>query len=143
MCDPERRRFVAALALLLVGGMIGCGGQHGLVTVSGTATHDGKPVEDLLVVFKPENGRISSGKTDAQGRFTLLYTRDEEGVEKGKHQVYVQYAPSDMEMQIAIEQGKAKIPPEVSEVVAKYGNPDKSPLTFDIQQSQEIDLKLD
>mgnify|MGYP000900048586 FL=1 len=64
-------------------------------------------------------------------------------MEKGKHQVYVQYSPSDMDMQMAIEQGTAKIPAEVSEIVAKYGNPEKSPLTFDIQQSQEIDLKLD
>ncbi|MDD4267822.1 MAG: carboxypeptidase-like regulatory domain-containing protein [Pirellulales bacterium] len=143
MCDSERRWFAAALAMLLVSGILGCGGQDGLVTVSGTATHDGKPVEDLVVVFKPEAGRISSGKTDAQGRFTLLYTRDQEGVEKGKHQVYVQYSPSDMDMQMAIEQGTAKIPAEVSEIVAKYGNPEKSPLTFDIQQSQEIDLKLD
>jgi len=143
MCDSERRLFVAALAMLLVSGILGCGGQDGLVTVSGTATHDGKPVEDLVVVFKPESGRISSGKTDAQGRFTLLYTRDQEGVKKGKHKVYVQYSPSDMDMQMAIEQGKAKIPAEVSEIVAKYGNPKKTPLTFDIQQSQEIDLKFD
>lgn len=139
----QLRSHLLPLAILLGAMVVGCGGGIDLAGVSGTATHKGEPVQDLLVVFVPEEGRISSGMTDAQGHFTLQFTRDEEGVIPGKHRVYVKYVPSDMDVRMAIEQRKSKLPPQIREILTKYGDPDKSPLTFDIQKSQEIDLKLD
>ena len=58
--------------------ILGCGGQDGLVIVSGIATHDGKPVEDLVVVFAGSWGNKFERPTPGW-RFTLLYTRDQEG----------------------------------------------------------------
>jgi hypothetical protein len=134
-------RLLAILVVLTLAA--GCGDKPNLVKVGGTVTHKGQPVPNVVVTFVPEKGRASSGTTDAQGHFTLKFTRDEEGVVLGKHRVSVQYVAPDAATQIKLDQGKAKLPPEVAEVVAKYGDRQKSPYTVEVQKGEEIEVKLD
>jgi hypothetical protein len=66
----------------------GCGGGPGdtpeIGNVHGTVKVDGKPKEGLQVVFQPESGRPSTGKTDDSGQYSLRYSEDEDGAKVGK-----------------------------------------------------------
>ena len=83
--------FVLATALLTTLAAVGCGGSDvDLVKVTGTVTMNGEPVADAEVLFKPvAGGRLSHGKTDAEGRYTLEYLPGQRGAIVGAHQVSV------------------------------------------------------
>ena len=52
----------------------GCGSgddRPELGQVTGTITMDGTPLTGTVVVFSPDNGRPSRGKTDAEGKYEL------------------------------------------------------------------------
>ena len=55
--------------------------------VIGTITLDGKPLADVTVMFQPENGRASTGLTDAEGKYELTFTEVAKGAKVGPHKV--------------------------------------------------------
>jgi hypothetical protein len=122
----------------------GCGSRGPkIVKIYGTVTHGGQPIKDLTIHFVPQQGRPSWGFTDPEGRYTLHYNPQIDGAVTGKHRVYVKYEPHDPEIQYAVFQGRFQFPPEIKAILDKYGTPEVSPLEFDLQKSQELDLKLD
>lgn len=78
--------LTAAFAVLLAG----CGGGDGpkLVEASGTIMYDGKPLEDASIVFQPDGGPVSTGRTDSEGKFTLS-TKGKPGAPVGSGPVAV------------------------------------------------------
>lgn len=85
---------LAALTLFAVG----CAGGD-IGTVTGTVHLDGKPLEDALVTFYPQipeganamdKGGASAGRTDANGKYELIYNRDTKGAQVGQHLVYIE-----------------------------------------------------
>ena len=81
-------RTLAAIVLPAVL-LVGCGGPS-LGTVTGTVTIDGKPAPNVTVTFVPEaGGRASTGVTDSEGKYELLYSVDK-GALIGKHKVALQ-----------------------------------------------------
>ncbi|HEX6987322.1 MAG TPA: carboxypeptidase-like regulatory domain-containing protein [Planctomycetaceae bacterium] len=83
-------------AVLLLCALSGCSPaprinyeKAGLVDVSGTVTMDGQPLVDALVLFETEEGRVSSGRTDADGRYVLRFNRQATGVIPGKKTVRI------------------------------------------------------
>ena len=69
---------------------VGCG-ESGppLGTVSGKVTLDSKPLPNSLVTFVPQpQGRSSTGTTDADGNYKLIFL-DKDGALVGKHKVVV------------------------------------------------------
>jgi len=106
--------------LLFLGLMIaawGCGGKPRIVSVSGQVTWDGKPLPDAHVVFRPDSkevypGPASSGKTDAQGRFTLRTVEDRDGAVVGPHRVRIS-------IPVKPPGGNADAPP-IDQLPAKY-----------------------
>ena len=67
--------FCGALMVMVVG----CDSAHPPLTiVTGTVTYDGEPLDDATVALIPSGGdgtiKPASGKTDAQGNFTLTTT---------------------------------------------------------------------
>ncbi|WP_339746684.1 hypothetical protein [uncultured Rubinisphaera sp.] len=99
-------------SLLFIG--LGCGGGPGdapnLGRVSGTLTIDGKPLENVLVSFAPEDGsRASTGVTDASGQYQLTYSTSEMGAKIGKHNVKISsYNDSDPN-----DPNAPMVPPEI------------------------------
>jgi hypothetical protein len=88
------RRLAPVLAAAVFAAA-GCGGSN-IVPVSGTVTLNGKPYKNAIVSFQPlgskdndNPGRGSSGRTDDQGRFTLIYDGKENGALVGKHRVRI------------------------------------------------------
>lgn len=89
------RRAFARCAILTALSMsaMGCSGAPddapALVTAGGVVLMDGAPLADASVSFNPTSGdRGASGRTDAEGRFTLSYGGSE-GCPLGEHTVSV------------------------------------------------------
>jgi hypothetical protein len=86
-------------ALVLVVALAGCSNDPKVVKVSGTLTYKGQPVKGADITFTPvdKGARPSTGRTDAEGRFTLEYARQgervTEGAIAGKHTVSVKASP--------------------------------------------------
>lgn len=66
-------RFAGGLlGILLAAALAGCGSRSATVTVHGTVTLDGKPVEGAAVMIEPSGDGIPAiGMTDASGRFKI------------------------------------------------------------------------
>ncbi|NLX56342.1 MAG: carboxypeptidase regulatory-like domain-containing protein [Planctomycetaceae bacterium] len=88
-----KRLAVGLLVVPMVAGLLclpGCGSSVGAVSVTGTVTLDGEPVEGASVVFVPEGkGRMASGKTDSSGQFKLTTQKVGDGAVPGKYKVGV------------------------------------------------------
>ena len=144
----KRNSCVATVLLAMITvAVLGCG-QEGpkVVKVSGRVTRGGRPVKDLKVTFMPETGRPSWGYTDPDGRYTLHYTRDQDGACVGKHKVFVLYdpRPSDPDEEEEWALRGTPMSPDMKAVEDKYGSEETTPLEFDIQDDRDdLDLKLD
>jgi hypothetical protein len=125
--------------------LAGCGSTGPtVVDVTGTATRDGKPVPHLFLNFLPDQGRPSWGMTDERGRFTLSHDEKRNGAVVGTHTVWVQWRPKDPGQEQDLALGKAKRPPELSAILAKYGKQDTTPLRIQISRdTREVEVKLD
>ncbi len=82
--------------LLLSFGVLGCSGGEAppkLYPVTGTVVVGGKPLENITVQLMPVDpaakGRPGIGKTDAEGKFTIL-TNGDKGANAGKFKVVLQ-----------------------------------------------------
>jgi hypothetical protein len=135
----------------------GCGSSERVVSVSGTVTHNGKPISGLVVSFVPdgvtETG-VSSGETDENGKYSLKVAKSgSSGAVVGKHKVWVSLpreAPTDVDKEERAKKQKTKatttttkVPTDLAPILKTYGNPEKSPLTVEVKGGEPIDLKLD
>ena len=84
--------IVLAATLLSVVGCGGSGVETG--TVEGVVKLDGAPLDRAMVEFQPGNGRGSVGMTDANGRYNLMFTANQEGATPGDHKVMITSAVS-------------------------------------------------
>ncbi len=90
--------------------LAGCGPGDGLATVKGKVTLNGEPLEGAIVQFQPtaEGGSPSAGKTDAKGRYELMYTFDQPGAMPGEHVVSIRTAAEYYDEEDA--EGEERIP---------------------------------
>jgi hypothetical protein len=82
-------RTLLTLTFLLAG----CGGPDGpeLATVTGRVTVDTSPVAGAVITFLPDgSGSPSYGRTDADGRYELMFTFTKSGAMVGKHSVEIE-----------------------------------------------------
>jgi hypothetical protein len=109
---------ISPLLLVLSLCCAGCsrGEKFVLVPVEGVVTLDGEPLADARVVFFPSpQGRPSSGRTDADGRFQLSYLEGQMGALAGKHKVSIStLIEADLDSDDPeVQQGREEfIPPE-------------------------------
>jgi hypothetical protein len=75
-------------AWLLLMGFTGCGDAN-FGQVSGVVRLDGEPLADASVEFQPLKGSPSFGTTDAQGRYSLLFSPSRTGASVGTHTVRI------------------------------------------------------
>ena len=90
--------MLLSYGLLLVGTACSSrtAGYPDLGPVIGTVTLDGKPLGEVTVMFQPENGRASIGKTNAEGKYELIFTEVAKGAKVGPHHVsFSQEIPED------------------------------------------------
>jgi hypothetical protein len=139
-----RNPFLPRFAPLLFVALIGCSDTGPkIVKVNGTLTYKGKPVPGAIIQFVPADGagRPSTGQTDAQGRFKLIYDRQHDGAAIGKYKVWVSTrAARHAEDAAAMLGKKAPTPNEMAEFIDKY-SAEKSKVEVAIDKST-TDLKL-
>lgn len=92
-------QWMAMLACVAVFGapLSGCskGDYPPLGSVTGTVTLDGKPLANATVTFQPVGpGRASTGTTDDQGWYELIYLNDVKGALVGPAVVMITTAKS-------------------------------------------------
>jgi hypothetical protein len=125
-----RRPWQAILLTAAVVLASGCGDKRpARVPVSGRVLIDGQPLTAGNIKFVPEGARASSGKVDAQGKFTLTCYDGEDGVVPGRHRAQI----SAMEV-ISASKVKWLAPP-------KYADFRTSGLEFEITEPTD-DLKV-
>jgi len=122
--------------LLLTAAMVGCAGDDdapALVAATGTVFYEDKPVAGATVTFIVEKAPISTGLTNAEGKFTMT-TGGRPGAPLGPAKVGVAKVaatqqdmtamkPEDMQkMQM---ENKGVTPMAKPEIPEKYGNPEK------------------
>ena len=76
------------MCLLLAGCFAawGCGGgaeKPPLGSVTGTVTLNGEPLVGVIVLFKPDSGRVATAVTDGKGSYDLEYTYGVKGTKVG------------------------------------------------------------
>lgn len=94
------RRTIVIAALTVLAGCSTGGPQMdyakaGLVKVGGVVTLGDAPLANALVIFEnPENGTFSFGRTDASGRYALMFDSVQPGVTKGRKTVRIKTSGS-------------------------------------------------
>lgn len=104
--EPCPGRWVLLCGSLWLGAVVflggGCtsrtAGYPDLGLVSGSVTLDGKPLAGIDVLFQPLQGRSSSGTTDSQGRYELLFSPVAEGAMVGQHTVSFHQTPDEADV---------------------------------------------
>ena len=131
-------RWVLAFSVVALV-VAGCG-QSETVSVSGTITLKGKPADQAEVMFNPKGaGRMATGVTDANGKFTLSTAKPNDGAMPGEYVVTLgEYYPP----------GKAPaMPPKggllPSRFPPKYGDPQQSPLNAKVERGGQNDFQFD
>jgi hypothetical protein len=123
-------------------GLAGCGGSTmpKIYPATGTVTWKGEPLADATVSFVPSVGAPSDGRTDAQGKFTIM-TNGMPGARAGACKVTVSKfagagasmpAASKPEDMIKMYENKKKGEVEKGAIPAKYGRPDTSGLAAEV-----------
>ena len=153
---PHSSNFLRAAALAtlpFVLALAGCNNSDypALARVTGTVTYKGKPVPNMMVNFMPTAGRPSWGKTDAQGKFEMVYDEDYNGVEIGHHKVYFTPpatatigGPASKESRKAIAEAAGLTSEEMADIRSKYGLEETTQYEVDIKKDPEVlEVKLE
>ena len=147
-----RPTFPFVTALLALGPLVGCGESDypEMARVSGTVTYKGKPVPNMMVNFMPREGRPSWGKTDAEGKYELIYDEDYKGAKVDHHRVYLTVPASTVDggaskaSRRAIARSVGLSPEELADIRMRYGTEEKTKLAVDVKKDPEVlDLRLE
>lgn len=124
----------------------GCG-EPGPTTapVTGTATYQGKPLEDYRVVFYASGDSAqepATGRIGPDGRFSLSVRKPDDGAIVGDNQVWFAYDP-ELPEQVPGMEVPVTLPPPKVKLPVRYLDRDKSGLTVEVPPDGLDDYKLE
>ena len=133
------RHFRVAL-YCIAGAAVGCEKPLEFGQVRGTVSLNGKPLDEVRVMFLPDplagnQGAHSECVSDAEGKYEVVYSKDAEtkGALVGWHRVVVE--------DIAAENSRDRYGP--IRICAAYSSSAKTPLKFEVAPGeQSFDLEL-
>ena len=140
------RTFTLAAVLLFASFMTGCleSGETPPETavVKGKVTYQSKPVSDATIVFFPKSGPVATGKTDAEGNYTLK-TNSADGASIGDHQVTVS-PPSDSSTSSGeISYDLPAKSASKSALPSKYSDKETSGITKTVKAGEENTINIE
>ena len=99
---------------------VGCGGppsdQPDLGEVSGKVTVDGTALANATVTFTPTGkGRPSTGTTDSEGYYELMYTLEASGAAMGEHVVTIGLQTDEEDYESDNADEGSSLPPAASD----------------------------
>jgi len=116
--------------------LAGCGSEGDLARVKGKVTLNGEPLEGAIVQFQPtaEDGSPSAGKTDANGRYELMYTFDTPGAMPGEHIVSIRTAAAYYEEEDGDDQPQERVPAKYNSrtTLRRTVKPGRNTFDFDL-----------
>ncbi len=122
-----------AFALIMASG---CSNKPKLYDIEGVLSYQGDPLSKVDVTFTPvSGGRVSNGRTDENGKFSMWYTGEQKGVEPGEHVVSIAYYPT------FAEEKDTKLQNMMKKVVDVYGDPSESTQRVTIDRDA-LDLNI-
>lgn len=145
----ETYRLPCCLGLVLFGivALSGCrSGRERTYPVSGVVRFGGQPLTDCLVMFRPEQGPVASGRLDDEGRFELSTYRPGDGAVAGVHRVWLappetEFDMSDDELEFVQDASRLRKPPPFP---AKYLSFATSGLTAEVQtEANQFEFDLE
>ena len=141
-----KKRLTALICLLAITGCGGAGDYPDMGEISGTITMDGKPLPDALITFTPKGSRPSSGVTDENGFYELIYSAKVKGAKTGEHVIsistYLPPGPGDDGM---FSEGTPETVPmqyNTQSVLTRKVTGDET-MNFELESSGEIDAHED
>ena len=133
----------SCLLLALFLGFSGCGGgkPSGPKTYAaqGTVTLNGKPLPEVTVTAYPTQGPIATGRTDANGVFTLS-TAGSLGATEGIHSVAVTWQSSQPVAMPGVGDGGKEVP---NPVPSKFRDPKTSDVKIEVKREGSKGLKIE
>ena len=145
--SPFPKRFLPWVVPLVLVTVLGCGDSGPtIVPVSGILTYKGKPVTNASIFFERDSVRPSTGMTDEEGRFTLVYDTGHDGATVGKYRVWVKSRPvtrptTRAQQEAAVMGKKPPMSPEMAAFFDKYGQ--KNSKVEVVIDKSTPELKLD
>jgi hypothetical protein len=137
-----RFAFTACLGLLVLAGC-GGGGPNTAYPVSGRVTSHGQPVAQGTVTFVPQGDgtRVATGEIRPDGYYALTTTDPSDGAMPGKYRVTITSEeaidPSKgkpaVSKKVALTPEETRSAPKRSVIASKYGLPDASGLTAQVE----------
>lgn len=146
MTQIPRLSTVLLAACLMVGlfPLGGCGpAGPDVVPVAGRITKGGKPVAFVTVTFWPERGRASMGRTDADGRYQLEFSKDiPYGAVPGVHKVFFRVPQERIDAAVNLKDPKYH--PQTAQILKKFSSQQETPCVVEVKhESPEVNIELD
>ncbi len=135
---------LVTMPVLFTGISCGKGDYPAISRVTGTVTYKGKAVPNMMVNFMPTEGRPSWGRTDAAGKFEMVYDSDYKGVKMGHHKVYITPPASTIDggtskaSKHALAEAANLTPEEMLDIRSKYGAEEVTKYEVDVKTDPEV-----
>jgi hypothetical protein len=141
----KRAWWLGAVVLLA-----GCGADPGaadLAPVEGTVYLNDQPLADAVVTFTPAGstkGVVSTGRTGADGRYTLKTVRGHEGAAVGEHKVVISKLVLPDGSALGPDAGVGQMDSQAKELLpAAYSSAEQTTLTATVKTGgPPLDFRL-
>ncbi|GAB5405565.1 MAG: hypothetical protein Aurels2KO_37960 [Aureliella sp.] len=130
---PKSAALVAALLTVA-----GCNQQERRYAVSGTVSLEGKPIDDVTIVFTPEGEGLSGAAEVTDGKFACS---EKSGPTAGIFNVRI--SPNEAEMEEVEEDLSALATPRKPRVPLKYQRLGGLQVEITGEESQVLDIELE
>lgn len=131
--------FVVLLASLSF--LAGCGAGDGMITISGSVTLDGEPVEDGSISLMPINGGSMGGGLIENGYYTAKSSPGEMAVQIHAHKMVTKKNPTREEVERGLTEDSVSIIPNVYNRQSKLRitvAPDQKNFEFNLTKDGKI-----
>ncbi|MEW4565056.1 hypothetical protein AB1K70_21205 [Bremerella sp. JC770] len=134
---------LSSLVVLLasLGFLAGCGASDGMITISGSVTLDGEPVQDGSISLMPINGGSMGGGLIEDGYYTAKSSPGEMAVQIHAHKMVKKKNPTREEVERGLTEDSVSIIPNVYNRQSKLRidvAPDQKNFEFNLTKDGKI-----